>query len=48
MERFVVLGAMIYDLRAIPYKDSKGMNQPVRREELLVVLHVMQLKSWLI
>lgn len=30
MERFVVLGAMIYDLRAIPYKDSKGMNQPVR------------------
>lgn len=30
MESFVVLGAMIYDLRAIPYKDSKGMNQPVR------------------
>lgn len=30
MEQFVVLGAMIYDLRAIPYKDSKGMNQPVR------------------
>lgn len=30
MERFVVLGAMIYDLRAIPYKESKGMNQPVR------------------
>lgn len=25
-----MLGAMIYDLRAIPYKESKGMNQPVR------------------
>lgn len=30
MERFIVVGAMIYDLRAIPYKDSKEMNQPVR------------------
>lgn len=30
MDRFVVLGAMIYDLRAIPYNTVKGMNQPVR------------------
>ena len=30
MERFVLMGAMIYDLRAIPYQKSEGMNQPIR------------------
>lgn len=30
MERFVLMGAMIYDLRVIPYQKSEGMNQPIR------------------
>lgn len=30
MKRFVLIGAMVYDLRAIPYKKSKDLNQPIR------------------